>query len=273
MFEQLLRHPNIEIMLDCGAHTIFNSKDAQPITVEDYCEFVKEYESELGSYVAFDVINDPVATRRNLATMLDKGLRPMPIHVLGDDGERMDELFKLSDKVALGGCLRNAEYQLKRAFVYSYIAKKMEWAKGRPVHWFGFTRREFVPSLRPHSCDSRTWASGSIFAQLGVYLGNGKWETGYQYEGRGTIRSNPKAMQLCRQVKPCFNIDDKQEWTAKATAQGGVSRINTDSWVRYAIDIYKMFGTTMYLAAAPSNQAAAPLIAAIERNAWRLGKG
>lgn len=266
-------------MLDCGAHTLFNiahgSKDedsGKSINLDSYCDFVKDYGDKIDHYVAFDVIGDPAGTARNLDIMLDRGLRPVPIHVLGDGQDRMDELFEISDYVALGGMLRGRDYRLPRTHTYSYVKQKMQWAAGRAVHWFGFTRQELVPTYCPHSVDSSTWVQGQQYGQFRVYLGNGKWTAQVRYAKRHAIKRNPAAMRIAREVIPEFRIDDPRGWKHSADDHGWVHEINCDGYVRYVIDLYRHFGTLSYAACSPTLGTMQPLLDAIERQKHRFGK-
>ena len=168
-FKMFLDCPYIEILLDSGAFTAKTL--GLEIKLSDYCTFLDEYGSRLFRYLALDVVGDPAATDVNLKEMIRAGYKPVPVHVLGDDQKRMDELFELSDYVALAGLLRPGRGHSH----VSYVNQKMLWAAGRPVHWLGFVREELFGSLMPASCDSSSWMSALRYGNLAYYCGRGSW--------------------------------------------------------------------------------------------------
>jgi 6-pyruvoyltetrahydropterin/6-carboxytetrahydropterin synthase len=169
--ERLLTHPFIELLLDSGAFTALNA--GVEIKLDEYIQFCLKWKENLFGYMALDKLQDPATTTRNLHTMLEAGLKPIPVHVLGDDERRMDELFELSDWVALGGFRRPH----RGPAPYTYIKKKMAWAKGRKVHWLGFTNKPVVEGFKPFSCDCSSWMAGAMYGRVAIYIGLGRWIT------------------------------------------------------------------------------------------------
>jgi hypothetical protein len=169
LIEALFTNPDVEILLDCGAFSALNA--GEEIKLSDYIGFLDDWKDKLFGYLALDVLGNPDATSANLATMLDHGLHPIPVHVRGDGEARMDELFQYSDWVALGGLRRPQRGWCKR----SYVKQKMDWAKGRNVHWLGYTKQQMIAAFKPYSVDSASWASGQMYGFCHVYLGDGRW--------------------------------------------------------------------------------------------------
>jgi hypothetical protein len=89
--ERVMNHPDVELLIDSGAFTAMNA--GSEIDLSDYIEFLHRWKDRIFGYMALDKLQDPVQTDRNLRIMLEAGLKPIPVHVLGDDGRRMDELF------------------------------------------------------------------------------------------------------------------------------------------------------------------------------------
>src|SRR5215213_5160494 len=167
--ERLLTHPYIELLLDSGAFTAMNA--GVEIKLDEYIEFCLKWKDHLFGYMALDKIQDPATTEKNLHLMLEAGLHPIPVHVLGDDERRMDELFEMSSWVAMGGLRRPH----RGPAPYSYIKKKMEWAKGRDVHWLGFTNKPMLEAFQPFSCDCSSWMAGAMYGRVAIYPGSGRW--------------------------------------------------------------------------------------------------
>ena len=270
VFDSLVKDDLVDVLLDCGAFTVYNS--GGEIKLDDYLRFVDDYKDNLYGYMSLDVVGNPKATDVNLREAIKQGFKPMPVHVIGDGKQRMDELFELSDCVALGGMYRNQELRMARRYVLTYIKEKMRWAAGRPVHWFGVTRKDLLPTFRPASIDSTTWANGSLYGQLCVYVGNGRWVTAYNYAKRRAVACNSQAMKRCLTVSEDFaqGINLKIAWGG---ATSPVNDITTDSWVRFSCDVYQWFGTRVFLSTVPNTASTDPLVNAIHRNKHRLLKG
>jgi len=168
---KVIRDKGIEWMLDSGAYSAKTLGEEIPL--DEYIEFVKRHEQYLsGGYVTLDAIGSPSESKRNLETMLDAGLHPLPVHVFGDTGERMDELFELSDLVCLGGLKRPGRGPAPK----QYVLQKMEWANGRAVHWLGYTTQSHMTALRPYSVDSSSWQSPVMYGGCYVYQGGGHFQ-------------------------------------------------------------------------------------------------
>lgn len=247
-FALLAAQDDIDLLLDCGAFTAKNA--GETILLEDYCRFLDEYGSRIFRYLALDVVGDPKATDANLKEMLRAGYKPVPVHVLGDDQRRMDELFEMSDYVACAGLRRPH----KGGAPKEYVAAKMKWAAGRDVHWLGYVREPMIAAFRPYSCDSATWAGAQMYGFMRAYLGRGKWFT-CDFKTRNTAKKHPDVIRLIRALgfsEKQFN--DPMCWRG-ASSKGYPEEtelsnvVTADSWVRYVIDIRKRYGTRVFLAA------------------------
>lgn len=156
----VLGNPNCEVLLDSGAFSALNA--GATIDLVEYMEFLHRWKDKLFGYMLLDKLGDPEVTASNYERMLDAGLRPIPIHVRGDDEDRMNYLFDRSAYVALGGLRRPKVGWCKPG----YITLKMKWAAGRPVHWLGYTRQEMLAAFKPYSCDSSNNDSAAMYGRL-----------------------------------------------------------------------------------------------------------
>jgi hypothetical protein len=272
-FSRLCINSDIDLLLDCGAFTAKNA--GEEIRLEDYCRFLDEWGPKLFRYLALDVVGDPVKTEANLKEMLRSGYRPAPVHVLGDDQRRMDELFEMSDYVALAGLRRPH----KGAASKEYVAAKMKWAAGRKVHWLGYVREPMIAAFRPFSCDSASWASGQIYGSMFAYVGAGKWFS-CGYKTRDSARRYPEVMRLIRSLGfTDAQFNDPMCWRGASTKgypeeMELTNVVSADSWVRYVIDVAKRFGTRVFLAARGSGRREEKSIfEAIKRHADKLNLG
>ena len=161
-FARIAENPHVELLLDSGAFTAKNT--GQDIRLEDYCDFLRTWKHRICRYISLDVIGDPKQTDFNFREMVRAGFSPVPVHVLGDDKRRMNELFEASDYVALGGLKRPGKGPASK----SYVLEKMKWAAGRNVHWLGYTKPAMLTALHPYSCDCSTWNSGIRYGKMAV---------------------------------------------------------------------------------------------------------
>jgi hypothetical protein len=248
--ERLFSSPGVETLLDCGAFTAKNA--GAEIDLGDYIDFVTRHRGRLFGYIALDKIQDPKQTEINLRAMLAEGLEPIPVHVLGDDGRRMDELFELSRWVALGG-LRRPQ---RGPAPYPYVKQKMAWARGRDVHWLGFTNKPMLEAFRPYSCDCSSWVAGAMYGRLQIYLGSGSWLTCTREEalaGRVHLREDVRRALHFYEIE-IGDFLDERHWhngNRKAELKASecvITQLPARSWVRYVIDFRRRFGTRFFLA-------------------------
>lgn len=107
---------------------------------------------------------------RNYEIMLSRGFKPVPILTQGESFSVMDEFWKTSDVVGVGG-LVGVPLKEKQRFIYEV----MKHANGRRVHWLGFVNDQFVKYFRPYMCDSSAFTGADRFGQLMIYAGNGRY--------------------------------------------------------------------------------------------------
>lgn len=246
-FRQFVEHPAVEVLLDSGAFTALSAGDT--IDLGEYMEFLGEWAPKLCGYMALDVLGDPAATDHNLGIMLEEGLKPIPVHVRGDTGARMDELFEQSSWVALGG--------LRRPHVgwcgKSYIKQKMTWAAGRRVHWLGYTRREMVLGFRPYSIDCSNWAAGSRWGDMHFYYGDLVWGPARMKCALDTPL-NAREVELLAEIG--FTPSDVRNPALRKFDGAAIDRhfptmITAWSWVKYIRDLRRRVGTRAFAAVSP----------------------
>lgn len=241
--DYILSNPKIEVLLDSGGFTALNV--GETIELKDYCDFLHKWGSKLFGAMALDVLGDPVATDANLKEMRRQGLKPVPIHVRGDNQERMDELFEMSDWVGLGGLRRPHRGHSPK----SYVKQKMLWANGRNVHWLGYTNQKMVHAFKPYSCDSSNWTAAEQYGFVNFYLG-GRWSPNMFYPDLMKLAVPPDYMA---RVINSMGISWR-ELRKEENWRGGMSlskQISAHEFIRYAIDIRAQIGTRVYIATTP----------------------
>jgi len=265
-FKIIADHPDIELLLDCGAFTAKST--GREIRLDDYCSFLDRYKDKLFAYLALDVVGDPVGTEANLQEMLKNGYKPVPVHVLGDDERRMDELFEMSDYVACAGLRRPGKGHCPR----SYVKAKMKWAKGRKVHWLGYVVEDMIARFKPYSCDSASFNSSAIWGQLHVYMGRGEWLSSVRYDHNiEKLFNHRRALAAVYQTGVTREqIKNRANWFNKNGVTSVAHHVTTDSWVRYVIDIRKRYGTRIFLAVGVGKDHSTRLIDYVEKHIAKL---
>lgn len=87
--------------LDSGAFSAW--KSGKVITLEEYCQFLKENGDKVTTYAALDVIGDPDKSLENYLKMREWGLNPLPAFHEGEDESYLHEYAKYTSYIGLGG--------------------------------------------------------------------------------------------------------------------------------------------------------------------------
>ena len=154
------------VLIDSGAFTAW--KSGQTIKLDDYCTFIEKLLFKPFKYFMLDVIGDPVQTQKNYEIMLARGFNPIPIFTRGEDVSMLDQYYKTSDIVGIGGLVGTKK---NKQFVNGLMKK----INGRKVHWLGFTNIEYIKYYKPFMCDSTAWLTARRYASTSLYLGNGQF--------------------------------------------------------------------------------------------------
>lgn len=248
MFGRFAERDDVELLLDCGAFTALNA--GKPIDLKEYIEFLRRWRSRLFGYLALDVVGDPVGTERNLATMLDAGLRPIPVHVRGDGEDRMNELFAMSDWVACGGLRRPHAGHCQK----TYVKQKMLWAAGRNVHWLGYTNHAMVRAFKPYSCDCSNMSMGYRFGNTQIYLGNWVWSNRSTRASGGLDKpfTRQEADAIMRAGLTVESFRDPAALSDRSILKNPVAYITAWSWASFAVDMLRRVGTRVFMACSPA---------------------
>ena len=247
---RIMGNPDIELLVDSGAFSALNA--GKEISLDEYMAFLHEWKDRLFGYIALDKLMDPKTTDANLKIMLAAGLSPIPVHVLGDDEKKMDELFEASPWVALGGFRRPQ----RGPAPYPYIKLKMKWAKGRKVHWLGFTTKHMLEAFKPFSCDCSSWTAGMMYGRVAIYHGRGHWETFTRPE---MLQKKLQNQERIRRALDYYEVSlsdlmDARQWhngNKDAGIPAGecvISKLPARSWARYVLEFGQEFGTRFFLA-------------------------
>lgn len=229
------RQDSVRFVLDSGAFTAW--KAGKPIALDDYCRFIDKLPIQPWRYFTLDVIGDPHASMANYEAMLKRGFNPVPIFTRGEDPSVLDDYYKTSDVVGIGGLVGTAG---NKGFVNGIMRKVGQ----RRVHWLGFTNIDFIKQYRPYMCDSSTWEAGARFAAIKLYMGGGKSITLKKTDFQKS--PDPRVLERLKKlgVNP-YTLAANGAWA------GGLSVNRTlcaASGVALSVDVERNLGTKVFLA-------------------------
>jgi hypothetical protein len=232
------KEDQLQFVLDSGAFTAW--KAGSPILLDDYCRFIETMPIKPWRYFALDVIGDPGATMKNYELMLARGFKPIPIFTRGENPSVLDDLYKTSDVVGVGGLVGTPQNK-------GFVKGVMRVIGSRRVHWLGFTKLSFLKAYRPYMADSSTWETGARFASIPLYLGEGSKIVSLR---KNLIHRQIKDLYIQAAIRRC-GIDpesllDNENWT------GGLSSSRTlcgRSCRLLSEDVKTHLGTNLFLAA------------------------
>lgn len=227
--------PQLRFLLDSGAFTAW--KAGKPIQLDDYCRFLDALPVKPWRYFSLDVVGDPEATLRNYETMLRRGYTPVPIFTRGEDPSVLEDFYKTSDVVGIGGLVGTRG---NRGFVRG-IMKRIG---ARKVHWLGFTNLDFLRVFRPYMCDSSSWESGARYGAISLYMGRGRFKR-FNRQGFAEKPDNAVLQRIRDLGVDPYSLAREQGW------RGGRSPARTlcaRSGVALSVDVGRHLGTRMFLA-------------------------
>jgi len=231
---------DIRFLLDSGAFTAWKAN--KTIHLDEYCSFIESLPFKPWRYFTLDVVGDPEGSLRNYNKMLERGLRPIPVFTRGEELSVLEEYYKTSDVVAIGGLVQTPNNK-------GFVKALMKVIGKRKVHWLGFNRKEFVAHYKPFMCDSSTWASALRFARVDIYDKNG---TSY-HVGKDDFKTlpQPTIARLLNLYQISFaRLADPKQWKNSGTGNYAIEELTCKSWVRYQIDVREKLGTNFFLACA-----------------------
>lgn len=227
--------PHLRFVLDSGAFTAW--KAGKPIQLDDYCRFLEGLPTQPWRYFTLDVIGDPKRTMQNYETMLARGFKPVPIFTRGEDISVLEEFYKTSDVVGVGGLVGTPR---NRGFVKGL----MRHVGNRLVHWLGFTDLDFIKTYKPFMCDSSTWEAGARYGSLNLYMGNSQFVT----INKTQFQSLPPQHVLDRirqlGVDP-YRLAKQNAWYGGPTP---LRALCARSGVALSVDVERQTGTKLFLA-------------------------
>jgi hypothetical protein len=225
--------PRVRIYIDSGAFTAW--KGGKEVTIDEYCRFIDGLGFKPFGYFTLDKIGDPKGSHENYKTFLRRGYKPIPIFTRGEDPSMLDEYFKTSEVVGIGGLVKTKGN-------YGFVKGIQNHLKNRQVHWLGFTQPGFIARYKPYSVDSASWASSAICAMINLYMGRGR----FTRVGKKDFERLPPKEILDRIRYYGFDpyeLRTERGWNHAYSVSRKLAMI---SQLDFAIDFEKHFGTKVF---------------------------
>jgi hypothetical protein len=235
---------DIRFLLDSGAFTAWKAN--KTIHLDEYCSFIESLPIKPWRYFTLDVVGDPEGSLRNYNKMLERGFKPIPVFTRGEELSVLEEYYKTSDIVAIGGLVQTPKNK-------GFVKAMMKIIGKRKVHWLGFNSKEFVAHYKPFMCDSSSWSSALRFASANIYDKNG---ISYPV-GKDDFKTlpQPTIARLLNLYEISFaRLADPKQWKNSGSGRYVIEELTCKSWVRYQMDVREKLGTNFFLACASDCQ-------------------
>lgn len=147
----------VNLFLDSGAFSAFTK--GVSITIDEYCQFIKQHSDCISLYANLDVIGDPVASYRNQMYMERQGLSPIPCFHYGEDEVWLRRYLEKYEYIALGGMVPISTPDLVDWLDQIFPTFLCD-PSGMPrvkVHGFGLTSLRLMLRYPWYSVDSTSW--------------------------------------------------------------------------------------------------------------------
>ena len=239
---------NVNLMVDSGAFTLFNSKKKLDwLTLDNYCKYIDANNHKIEKYVMLDVIGNDHASKNNYETMVQRGYNPMFVFTMADTNfNYLKDARKNNEHICVaGGVTTKGDWTLKRIQdVYKITQGKL--------HGLGFVAYPKMYQLPLHSVDSSSWVQSSqVYGNLS-YFDNGIKALSYKdvltRKKRLPIKMQEVLEQLKITPKMFSNIENHKGAKSIATIT------NTLSYIEYQ-KYSKRLGVNLFLAIANTGQA------------------
>jgi len=235
------RQKDFRFLIDSGAFTAW--KSGKPIQLDDYCRFIEGLPFEPFKYFTLDVIGDPEASFKNYQIMLDRGFTPIPIFTRGEDLSMVDEYYKTSDVLGIGGLVGTRK---NKGFVKGIMQKIGK----RKVHWLGFTNKTFISYYKPYMCDCSSWSYVMRWGYMLVYDMKGGFKTIYRKDFKKKLSKEIFDLISNLGVDP-NDLRDDRAWEKEGSLAG---MVGARGYYLKTLQCEKMFNTKMFLACATLGQ-------------------
>jgi len=193
-FMPLMRHNDVNLILDSGAFTFMSNKDMKlnwEKYVGEYCEFVLTYGIKLFFELDIDVVTGIKHVERLRKIIEQKtGIQPIPVWHKSRGLDYWKGMVKDYKYVAIGGIVTKEIKRTEHRIFTNLINIAKE--HGAKVHGLGYTNLQGLKKYKFDSVDSTSWLYGNRSGT--VYKFNG--ETIIQIDKPAGTRLNARAVAI-----------------------------------------------------------------------------
>lgn len=174
--------PFVNLLLDSGAFSAWTLQE--PIRVKDYIAFVKEYQKLFWGVICLDQLPGKFgqartqkdvdiaakASYKNLQTMKDAGLRPIPVFHRGENWSWLEQLIKDGESYIGLSPLTDTPEHVKRPWLDQCFSILSD-GKNKPLvktHGFGVTNPRLMLRYPWYSVDSTAWVKAGGFGYVRI---------------------------------------------------------------------------------------------------------
>lgn len=235
------RQGKMRVLIDSGAFTAHST--GKPIRLDCYCAFINDLPFKPWNYFQLDVIGNPEATAANYYAMLENGFKPIPVYTRMADPDYIEEFYKTTDYIGVGGLVGAKHEARNRA-----IAKVIKAANGRKVHLLGCTDIKLLKAFRPYSVDSSTWSSSCRYGVVQCYMGYGKFRKVFKRE----MIDRPQGwfVNYCESIgMSVLDLSKQTAWINSRKLDRHHMMLSCLSWVWFVLDVERHLGVKVFLAA------------------------
>lgn len=137
------------ILIDSGAFTAWST--GKEIKLNEYVDFLRNFEGVWDHAVTLDTIGDPIATAKNTRKLHGMGIPVMPVFTVGDTLAEFDSMVRDVGYVCVGGTVgMNKEHQTRRLAMLQRRAEGL----GGGIHALGVGADTALRKIRPYSSDA-----------------------------------------------------------------------------------------------------------------------
>ena len=222
------------LLIDSGAFTAW--KSGNPIALDDYCRFLETLPVEPWRYFALDVVGDPAGTMRNYEAMLKRGFKPMPIFTRGEDPSVLEDYYRTSDMVGVGGLVGTEQ---NRGFVNGI----MKHIAGRRVHLLGFNKMDYLRFWKPYAADSSNHTVAHRYGSADVYCGAGRFKRLVRSDIGAKLDAS-LAARIGRYGLDPYALGRADQWRGGGSLSGKITKC---SWVEFMLDVEQHLGVRFFL--------------------------
>jgi len=227
----------INLIYDSGAFSAMTRK--KPIKLDNYMDFIHEHKLPNQTYFTLDVVGDSKATKENYDEMIYQGFDPIPIFTRGAPFSQLDDYYKHTDYVGLGGLVGGINTP-------GYVKRCMRQIGRKKVHWLGFVDKNFLGYYKPYSVDSAGWTYAFRTGTYLIYLGRNEWLL---------FRKSKLKRRPSIELKKIFEIygenwhdlNDMKSWVDGDDSKSLIKRIASRAFCLYSLEMEAVIKTRLYL--------------------------